>query len=516
MVTPSQKELEVKLELAPEGLSTLKRIPLIRALRAAPRRAREVSVYFDTDKHKLRKKGLMLRVRRIGNRYIQTIKSTGSSGPFARDEWEFEIAGEQPDLSLAGGTALEPLANDKLRRRLKPLFETRVQRTVYPLADNGHAIALTVDRGTIDTGSRSLPLCEIELELERGEVAELFDVARELSHALPAQLALKSKSERGYELIDDVRNAPVKSAPVELAAGTSAREACQIIGRACLRQIIGNEPALADGHPEGVHQMRVALRRLRVAMSLFADILGDAQTAAIKSELRWLAGELTPARELEVLMQHVVRRVRQRHAHRGGMLSLSRELAERHEAALTRAQNAVTSARFRALTLEVAAWLETGQWTVPQDDLVRDRADISVEGPAVEQLTRRWRKVRKKGKAFARLDARSRHKLRIQAKKLRYAAEFFASLFPSKRAAKRREKFLTVLERLQDALGDLNDIVVHENLITAVGVRQRRSSPKRAFAAGLLTGREDARVDSAMAAATEAYADLAKIKPFWR
>src|SRR5262249_34712925 len=243
MITTSQKELEVKLELAPADLATLKRIPLMRALKYAPRRASEIAVYVDTEKHKLRKKGLMLRVRRSGNRYIQTIKSTGSSGPFARDEWEFEIAGEQPDLSLADGTALAPLANDKLRRQLKPLFETRVRRTVYPLADNGHAIALTVDRGTIDTGTRSMPLCGIELELERGNVAELFDIARELSHALPAQLALKSKSERGYELIEGAGNAPVKAAPIDLAADISAREAFRIIGRACLKQIIGNEPA---------------------------------------------------------------------------------------------------------------------------------------------------------------------------------------------------------------------------------------------------------------------------------
>jgi triphosphatase len=129
-------------------------------------------------------------------------------------------------------------------------------------------------------------------------------------------------------------------------------------------------------------------------------------------------------------------------------------------------------------------------------------------------LTRRWRKVRKKGKALAQLDARSRHKLRIQAKKLRYAAEFFSSLFTSKRGGKRRGQFLAALERLQDGLGDLNDIAVHEQRIAAIG-RPRRSNPKRAFAAGLLTGREDARIEAAMAAATQAYADLAKVKPFW-
>ncbi len=510
------KELEIKLELAPASLPRLKEIPLIRALEARPRPRTEVSVYFDTGKHKLHKKGLLLRVRRIGNRHIQTIKANGKAGLFERDEWETEIAGEAPDLSLAGGTALEPLVNGKLRRQLKPLFETRVRRTAYPLADDRRAIALTIDRGSIETGARSAPLCEIELELERGNVSDLFDVARELMDALPAQLAFKSKSERGYELIDDEQGAPVRAAPVDLAAGTSTRDGFKAIGRACLKQIVGNEPALIAGDAEGVHQMRVGLRRLRAAMSLFADMLRDPQTAAIKAELKWLAGELAPARELDVLMSRVVTPVRRRHARWDGIPSLTQELSEKRATALVQAQNAVRSERFRTLTLETAAWLEIGQWTKPQDDLVRDRGEIAVELFAAEQLTRRWSKIRKRGKALARLDARSRHKLRIQAKKLRYAAEFFAGLFAGKRSSKRRKKFLPALERLQDGLGDLNDIAVHEGLMTAMGARRRRGSRKRAFAAGLLTGREDARCDAAMAAAIEAYAELAKVKPFWR
>jgi triphosphatase len=187
------KELEIKLELAPDSIRALKNNPLLRELNGTPKRTAEVSVYFDTDKHKLRKKGLMLRVRRTGSRYLQTIKANAHSAPFERDEWESEIEGEQPNLSLAEGTALEPLITKKLRRQLKPLFETRVQRTVYPINDDNHAIALTVDQGTVDTGSRSAPLCEVELELERGTATELFDVARELTHTLPA---LQSKANR--------------------------------------------------------------------------------------------------------------------------------------------------------------------------------------------------------------------------------------------------------------------------------------------------------------------------------
>jgi triphosphatase len=510
------KEFEVKLDVDPTSLPALNKIPLFRTLKLVPTQSAEVSVYFDTDKQTLRKKGLMLRVRRKGGRYIQTIKASTNSGPFERDEWETEIAGKEPDLKQASGTALEPLLSNKLRRRLKPLFETRVRRTIYPVVDEAAAIALTVDRGTLDTSSHSLTLCEIELELDRGTVTALFDVARQLVRGLPARLALKSKSERGYEIIDGELETPVKAAPIDLPAGANTRDAFKMIGLGCLKQIINNEAALIRGDPEGVHQMRVGLRRLRAAMSLFVVLLRDPQTARMKAELKWLAGELGPARELEVLVNRVAAPMKSQRRRWGGMPSLSRELAEKRDAALTRARDAVKSDRFRALTLDTAAWLQAGLWTSPEDDLVRDRGDLPIAVFAVEQLTRRWRKVRKKGKVLAKLDARSRHKLRIQAKKLRYAAEFFASLFARRRAVKRRKQFLNALGRLQNGLGDLNDIAVHEKRIAAIGIRRRRSNPSRAFAAGLLTGLEDARIGAAMTVATEAYADFAKVKPFWR
>jgi len=129
-------------------------------------------------------------------------------------------------------------------------------------------------------------------------------------------------------------------------------------------------------------------------------------------------------------------------------------------------------------------------------------------------LTRRWRKLRKKRKGLTQLNARGRHKLRIQTKKLRYAVEFFATLFASKRAAKRLKRLIPILERLQDGLGELNDIAVDKRL-AAIGIR-RGSKPNRAYAAGLLSEREDTRVAAAMAVATEAYAELVKAKPFWR
>lgn len=511
------REIEIKLELAPADLPGLLDTPPLRTQKLVPRRTREISVYFDTGKRKLHSKNLLLRVRRVGNRYIQTIKAGKNEAPLERDEWEGEIAGGKPDLDLARGTALEALVTRKLRRRLQPVFETRVQRTVYPVRDDTCAIMLAVDRGSIETGSRSLPLCEVELELEQGEITGLFAFARELVAALPARLALKSKSERGYELLENESGAAVKAAAVDPLITANARETFKLIGLACLKQVVGNEPAVIAGHPEGVHQMRVGLRRLRAGMAVFSALLRDRQTAEIKRDLKWLARELGPARELEVLLSRVVGPLQDQQHRWKGMPSLSREFAERRDAALRRAREAVQSPRFRTLMLDVAAWLEAGHWTAPQDDLVRDQGAVPVVDFAGDWLSRRWRKLRKKGKALAELDPASRHKLRIHAKKLRYAAEFFAGLFASKRAGeKRRKRFLAALEALQDSLGDLNDIAVHERRIPAMGIDRQKPNPNRAFAAGLLTGRENARIEVAMKSATEAYAVLAKRKPFWK
>jgi inorganic triphosphatase YgiF len=512
------KELELKLVLPPASLPQLGQLPLVRKLKNKPERTNEVSVYFDTPKQKLRKHGVMLRVRHVGDRYIQTIKSDGRNGLLARNEWEADIPAPAPDLDLAAGTALAPLISRKLRAKLKPVFETRVARTVYPIVDREREIELTVDRGTIEAGERSAPLCEVELELARGEEADLFRFAREVAEAVPAQLAFRSKAERGYALIDDARDAPVKSVPIHLAPDMAARAAFQAIVRGCLKQVVDNEAALLKGEADGVHQMRVGLRRLRAAMSLFRELLDDAGTEAVKRELKWVAGALTPARELDVLKSQVLAPVKRVNARpRGsGLPDFSRVLDAEHKKAYGRARVAVTSERFRTLSLDVAAWIETGAWTKPADDLIRARGERPVEMWAAEQLDRRWKKVRKKGRALDKLDAASRHKLRIQGKKLRYAAEFFDGAFRGKRARKRHGQFTAALKDLQDCLGVLNDVTVHEDRLVAMGVRRADASRKRAFAAGLLTGREMVRYDAAIKAARKAFAELAEVKPFWR
>src|SRR5262249_23651627 len=206
---------------------------------------------------------------------------------------------------------------------------TRVRRTVYPLRSGGSEIELTIDRGKVEAGSQSLPICEVELELKRGETAELFKLARTLAEDVPVQLAAKSKAERGYALIAGEGPGPVKAAPVALIPGCSRQAAFQTIARASLRQLVANQPATLGGDPEGLHQMRVALRRLRAAISLFADMLLDPQTEEMKSQFKWITQELGPARELDVFMRRVVSPVTNSKPNGPGMAVLAKNLQQR-------------------------------------------------------------------------------------------------------------------------------------------------------------------------------------------
>src|SRR5262249_31830702 len=281
---------------------------------------------------------------------------------------------------------------------------------------------------------------------------------------VPVQLAVKNKAERGYALITGDEPEAVKAAPVGPAPDWSRQAAFKAITRSCLHQLVANKPATLRGDPEGVHQMRVALRRLRAAISLFADMLLGTQTEEMKTQFKWITQELGPARELDVFISCVVKPIARGKPNGPGVAVLAKDLQQRREEAFARACVAIESTRFRNLVLDTACWIEAGDWTRNPDDLTRLLREQPIVGAAADELRQRRRKLLKAGAQLRELDPERRHKMRIQAKKLRYASEFFAGAFPGKKAGRRRQRFVAGLEKLQDALGDLNDIAVHAGL----------------------------------------------------
>jgi triphosphatase len=518
---PQPQEIELKLDVPPDYARSVERLPLLKGAKPAHIETLR-AVYFDTDKLKLRKNGLSLRVRSSDGRYRQTIKQRGarSAGFFDRNEWETETAHRRPDLDAAQRTGLKRLLSKKLRRNLTPMIETRVRRKVFLVRHGGAKIELALDEGSVKAAGKASPLCEVELELKEGEPSELFRLAHDLGDAVPVRLATRSKAGRGYGLIAGESTGPVLAEAVAVSPAADWATAFRVAARACLYQIAGNEAALRDGDAEALHQMRVGVRRLRAVISLFKEMLSGPQTEAVKSELKWLTGELGPARELDVFMRHVVKRTDANKGGGHGLDAVVDDFRKRRRRAFDRAEEAVGSVRFRRLLLDVMTWIEIGDWTRKQDELTRTLRERSVVDAAAEELRRRDRKIRKRGAKLAELDPRSRHKLRIGAKKLRYACDFFAGAFPNKKSAARRRRFVAKLKDLQDALGDLNDIQVNQELPEAAihrsSLRKQSRRAAQAFAAGRLSGRESARFDRIMQTAKGAYRKFAKTRSFWR
>ena len=163
-------EVELKLELSPDAIDRVAKLPWLLEIASGPvKEEKLISVYFDTAKQKLRAHGVSLRVRHIGDKRFQTIKVEAKGVAFGRDEWEQEIARDRPDLKVAGGTALEKVTSRKLRRKLRPVFETVIERTAIPLRCDGAALELAIDRGQIRGSGRRQTVSEIEIEVKEGD-----------------------------------------------------------------------------------------------------------------------------------------------------------------------------------------------------------------------------------------------------------------------------------------------------------------------------------------------------------
>lgn len=439
------REVELKLEI---DRAAADRLRSHRLLAGDHRVQRQISVYFDTPKGKLRRQGWVLRVRQHDEGWVQTVKrSSDAAGLFDRDEWETAVSSLQPDLQGLGETPLKELVGPRQFRHLVPRFRTDVERTTWLIESRGAEIELSHDVGLIEAGDARDPIEEIELELKQGDVDGLFGTARLFARQVPIRLGVSSKSERGFTLAAGRRDVPAKAVHAVIRFDAIVAEGFAAVAGACLKHFRLNEPLLLrTADAEAMHQVRVAIRRLRTALWLFRPAVRDKEFAAINSELRKLTRELGAARNIDVILASM------------SPGDPARTHLERDRQRLyARILRMLDSRRFRLFLLDLLAWANIGEWRK------RKKAQGPLAPFAGKRLDKLWNQINERGAKLLTLSVEERHELRIDAKKMRYALEFLGGVAAV--AGEAQRDFVKAAEGIQDALGHLNDLAMRQGVM---------------------------------------------------
>jgi inorganic triphosphatase YgiF len=441
-------EIELKLALPESAQRNFLRHPLLKEA-AGKHAAQLVNIYYDTPDLLLRRQGIALRLRSQGGVWLQTVKCAGSSagGLTTRPEWETPYDG-QFDFSPVDNTAVRAwLERPKVVSRLAPVFETSFRRTGWHF----DGMVLMLDRGWIASAGRRETISELELELDGGNVTALLALAERLAERLPLAPALLSKAERGYRLFQALPPSPTKAEPLPIdVARLAPLAAFRVIAFACLEHLQHNrDGAIASEDPEYIHQMRVATRRLRACVRLFAPLLPEAFSEALLPPLRSLMGLLGQVRDLDVLLAEIAAPVMAALPAEPRLAALAGIVTDRRYRARTEAIHLLASPKYGQLTLRISTLLhQLG------DGVDAPTATVTLGDFATRRLRSLRRKVQRLATSAHPDDPASLHALRIGVKRLRYALEFFTPLAHSKA----RRRLADKLAAVQTTLGQLNDL----------------------------------------------------------
>lgn len=484
MAISGSAETELKLELTREAAERLEASGL---LPGNAQIIRQHAIYFDTPDQALAELGLSLRIRLNGDKRVQTVKaSSAASGLFVRSEWERDV---EDDIPIIDDATPIPTLIRKKASGIAPLFAVENERRLWTV----EGIEIALDRGRILAGERETSFCEIELEHKRGDPYALFGLAQSINKIVPVRLGTLSKAERGYRLLGPLTTT-ASAEPIRLPRDISTAGAFQAIVLACLSHFQLNLASILERRePAALHQARVALRRLRSALSIHSPMLTDGRLERPNDELRWLAGELGEARDLDVLIER---------AEEG---PLRDKLGDVRKKAYLGAVSALQSDRARAVMIDIVGWTMLGAWLRQPDN--RDIRDLSAREFSAGRLDCYRRKVKRSGRNLEGLGDEARHEVRKAAKKLRYAAEFFCALYDGKHEERRQKRFVAAVEALQSQLGAVNDLASTSRLLRELGLS---NDP----AIGDPRGRPSKR--EILKEAAGAYDDLIGAKCFWR
>ena len=408
-MSKSGREIELKLELDQSAQDTLKRMGAIDGFTAGRAVTKTLqSIYFDTPDQALRKAKISLRVRKSGRSWVQTAKIgtgvvAGLSSPI---ESEHPVKGRALDFSvIEDPDVVKVLMKTIGDAPLSECFETVMRRTTRELtrAQDDTRIELAFDTGNILAGEGSQPLVELEMELLEGPGQAIFDAAKGLLKDAPFRFSPYSKAERGYRFAEgrhpDTAE-PCFAEKISFAPGISVELAFRDVLRSCLKQVSENRlVVIGSRDPEGPHQLRVGLRRLRSAFRLFKPVLNPATVTPLDRMARSIAGEAGSMRDLDVLIDEIVEPLA---AKAPESLSLDILLAQLSASRSEATRNAVVehlkSAEVNEFLLALAAYTEGRGWLDPENFDQTALLAQPIETYSSKALAKQWKKVLRYGK----------------------------------------------------------------------------------------------------------------------
>lgn len=500
-------EVELKLSATPAAFAAVRRH---RALTEAnPGRAHSTSIisrYYDTATHELFGRGVALRLRRHGARWLQTVKGAGdtAAGMHRRAEYEWPLSRARLEPAKLATTPWSELFADAAGR-LTPVFTTEVKRTERALSfEDGTRATLSFDHGTVRAGRKRCPLCEIEIELVEGDARRLYDFALALCTDIPLTLAHASKADRGYALARSRPAQAVYARKVALAPDVGAPRALAAIAVDCLAQIGGNAEFMRAGRDgEFLHQLRVGVRRMRSLLKLAASAEIAPDVTPLDHDLGALGDVFGPARDWDVFAAGTLPAIAPHVGaqQRRGFGRLRLRAARQRRLHRVAAQSEAGSQRFTCLLLAL------GRFCI---GLERAAPDPPATALAHDALGESERRLRKRGKRLREADAPTRHRVRVAAKRLRYAAEFFAPLFRHAGAS----DYIDALAELQGTLGRLNDMAAATRLLDEL-IAPIRNDVELSHAAGVVRGWTAAMSARELERLPKSWRQFARAKPFW-
>ncbi|HUX90453.1 MAG TPA: CHAD domain-containing protein [Gallionellaceae bacterium] len=520
-------ETELKLRIAPEQLARLKRHPLLKAHQLTPPTTRRLyNIYYDTPKLELQQSGMALRLRRSGKKWLQTLKGGGGvqGGLHRRNEWEMPVRGPALDFSLPQVAEWDELLPKKLRKKLQPVFVTDFSRNSRMLSWQDAQIELCMDHGEVSTEHLRTPICELELELKSGEPQQLFELALSILDIVPFALESISKAEQGFRLMGGVAEQPVKALPVKLDKHDELGKAMQTLIWSVLQQVQGNvrglelnqkipvalEPAeglvqqLTVDNVEYLHQLRVALCRLSVLLQMAESVCADEQLAAFRQDIAALCIILGRVRDWDVFIANTVQPMCARMPQDAGLVALLAASRKQRDGCCGALRNDAQARELQRLLLRFAIWMHGEYWQKFAETGLQAR---DFAAAYLSELSGQFEQAAAHLEPF---DAAKLHVLRIQAKKLKYCAEFFASLYGKHKL----EQYLAALSAVQEVLGQINDDAVANRLLDGLAATQALSGHEDALA--LVRGRMTHDLPQQMRVLQDAMHDFKRQLQHWK